>query len=162
MSIASEITRLQGAKSTLKTKLNALNDNEHQITDETLDEYGDFVDTIVSDPLATITSSHTSYGSYGGYAAYYLSSVNIETTQAGCAYLFNNFRNAKKIQIKFNVAPTTVEGMFTDCRKLQEIVITGTNPLKATNMSSLFNSCSNLSSFPLIDTSTATNISRNV
>lgn len=46
MSIASEITRLQSAKSTLKTKLNAKNDEQHQITDKTLDEYGDFVDSI--------------------------------------------------------------------------------------------------------------------
>ena len=46
MSIASEITRLQGAKNTLKTKLNAKNDAQHQIDDETLDEYGDFVDSI--------------------------------------------------------------------------------------------------------------------
>ena len=48
MSIASEITRLQSAKSTLKTKLNAKNDAQHQIDDETLDEYGDFVDSIPS------------------------------------------------------------------------------------------------------------------
>jgi hypothetical protein len=46
LSISSEITRLQGAKSTLKTKLNAKNDAQHQIDDETIDEYGDFVDSI--------------------------------------------------------------------------------------------------------------------
>lgn len=54
MSIASEITRLQGAKSTLKTKLNAKNDQEHQITDETIDEYGSFVDTI---PVGKLTNA---------------------------------------------------------------------------------------------------------
>lgn len=48
MSIASEITRLQGAKNTLKTKLNAKNDAQHQITNETIEEYGDFVDSISS------------------------------------------------------------------------------------------------------------------
>ena len=46
MSIASEISRIESAKNTLKTKINAKNDNEHQITDETIDEYGDFIDTI--------------------------------------------------------------------------------------------------------------------
>ena len=49
MSIASEITRLEGAKSSLKNKLNSLNDAQHQITDETIDEYGDFLDTILDD-----------------------------------------------------------------------------------------------------------------
>lgn len=46
MSISSEITRIQNAKNTLKTKLNAKNDAQHQIDDETIDEYGSFVDSI--------------------------------------------------------------------------------------------------------------------
>lgn len=46
MSIASEITRLQNAKSALKTSINAKTDSSHQIDDETLDEYSDFVDSI--------------------------------------------------------------------------------------------------------------------
>ena len=46
MSISSEITRLQNAKDTLKTKLNNKNDVQHQITNETIDDYGDFVDSI--------------------------------------------------------------------------------------------------------------------
>lgn len=46
MSIASEITRLQTAKSDLKTSINAKTDAQHQITTETLDDYADFVDSI--------------------------------------------------------------------------------------------------------------------
>ena len=46
MSIASEITRLQTAKSELKTSINAKTDAQHQITTETLDDYSDFVDSI--------------------------------------------------------------------------------------------------------------------
>ena len=46
MSVASEITRLQNAKSALKTSINAKTDNEHQIDDETLDNYAEFVDSI--------------------------------------------------------------------------------------------------------------------
>lgn len=58
MSIASEITRLQSAKATLKTKLNLRNDASHQITDELISQYGNFVDTIpqgldTSDATAT-------------------------------------------------------------------------------------------------------------
>ena len=46
MSIASEITRLQNAKSALKTAINAKTDSQHQIDDETLDDYAGFVDSI--------------------------------------------------------------------------------------------------------------------
>lgn len=46
MSIASEIQRLQSAKASLKTSINAKTDSSHQITDETIDEYADFVDSI--------------------------------------------------------------------------------------------------------------------
>lgn len=56
MSIASEITRIQNAKSTLKTKLNAKNDEQHQITNETIDEYGDFVDSIQSSNIIGATA----------------------------------------------------------------------------------------------------------
>lgn len=54
MSVASEITRIQGAKNSLKTKLNAKNDEQHQITNETIDNYGDFVDSIEVIEQATI------------------------------------------------------------------------------------------------------------
>jgi hypothetical protein len=46
LSISSEITRLQTAKSDLKTSINAKTDTQHQITTETIDEYADFVDSI--------------------------------------------------------------------------------------------------------------------
>lgn len=46
MSVASEITRLQNAKTSLKTSLNAKNDENHQITTETLEDYSDYVDSI--------------------------------------------------------------------------------------------------------------------
>lgn len=69
MSIASEISRLQNAKGVLKTKLNNRNDEQNQITDETIDEFGDFVDSIpsgidTSDATATasdIVVSKTAY-----------------------------------------------------------------------------------------------------
>ena len=46
MSVATEIERIQTAKETLKTKLNAKNDSEHQITNELISDYGPFVDSI--------------------------------------------------------------------------------------------------------------------
>ena len=46
MSVADEITRLQNAKASLKTAINAKTDSSHQITNETIDDYASFVDTI--------------------------------------------------------------------------------------------------------------------
>lgn len=46
MSVASEIERLQNAKADLKTSINAKTDSSHQIDDEAIDEYADFVDSI--------------------------------------------------------------------------------------------------------------------
>ena len=46
MSVNSEITRISGAKTSLKTKINALNDSQHQIANETLEDYSGFVDSI--------------------------------------------------------------------------------------------------------------------
>lgn len=53
MSISSEIQRIQNAKTALKNKLNAKNDNQHQITNQTLDDYDDFVDTIQTGELSS-------------------------------------------------------------------------------------------------------------
>lgn len=46
MSVASEITRLQNAKASLKTSINAKTDAQHKITNETLENYSAFVDSI--------------------------------------------------------------------------------------------------------------------
>ncbi len=46
MSIASEISRIQNAKASLKTSINAKTDAQHQINDENIDDYAGFVDSI--------------------------------------------------------------------------------------------------------------------
>lgn len=72
-----QITRLQSAKSTLKTKLNARNDNLHQINNETIDEYGDFVDSISSD----INYDNVSYGLTQPSASNYKYWIPVDTTK---------------------------------------------------------------------------------
>ena len=54
MSIASEITRLQNAKAALKTAINAQNNSDHQIGDETLEDYPDFVSDINAETFKVI------------------------------------------------------------------------------------------------------------
>ena len=59
MSVASEITRLQNAKASLKSSINAKTDAQHQITDETIDEYSDFVDSITSGGIPSLPDGYT-------------------------------------------------------------------------------------------------------
>lgn len=86
MSIASEITRLQGAKASLKSSINAKNDNEHQITTETLEDYADFVDTISGGGKPEQTKSaipSTSSQIITPDTGYTLSSVSISAMPSG-------------------------------------------------------------------------------
>lgn len=70
MSIASEIARIQGAKTNLKTSINAKTDAQHQITNETIDEYVDFVDSISSGGEGVLKklAEYTQVEDWTGYA----------------------------------------------------------------------------------------------
>lgn len=104
MSVASEITRIQNAKTSLKTSINAKTDSEHQITNELIDDYADFVDSIS-------TGTHT-----GAYKVKdYNDMLQITTMQDGdlcyiedtniypttdvdfetCTYSFDEIKNTK-------------------------------------------------------------------
>lgn len=48
MSVATQINRIQGAKAALKTAINAKTDDAHKITNETIDNYASFVDSITT------------------------------------------------------------------------------------------------------------------
>lgn len=63
MSIATEIERLQSAKASLKTSINAKNDSSHQIDDETIDDYADFVDNIQTGSGEDVTAETNTYSS---------------------------------------------------------------------------------------------------
>lgn len=88
MSIASEITRLQGAKSALKTAINAKTDAQHQITNETIEDYASFVNSISggspnlqSKSITITTNTTTNVSADSGYDG--LSSVAVTTNVAG-------------------------------------------------------------------------------
>lgn len=87
MSIASEITRIQEGKADLKSSINAKNDEQHQITTETIDDYYKFVDSI---PTGTTPNNckvwvynHTSSGSTG-------ETITLETNDNWIAQNYNN------------------------------------------------------------------------
>lgn len=120
MSVATEIERIQTAKETLKTKLNAKNDSEHQITDELISDYGNFVDSIT-----------------GGDNIYDYFNQDI-------IYNYKIIQNIKKIP-PLTFKNPSFYSMFSDMYRLVEVDfnnfdITG----NVTQMDYCFNNCTNL------------------
>ena len=111
MSISSEITRLQGAKNTLKTKLNNKNDSQHQITDETIDEYGDFVDSIVSGAGFNLFIQSTAPSTFDGIwiktnSLQYNNVVEIASIESKIASSINIVKGNIRETILFDASPS--------------------------------------------------------
>lgn len=87
MSIASEIERIQSAKASLKSSINAKNDSQHQITDESIDEFIGFVgnipslDSLQSKSVTITENTTTNITADSGYNG--LSSVSVTTNVSG-------------------------------------------------------------------------------
>jgi hypothetical protein len=143
MSVASEITRLQTAKSNLKASINSKTDSEHKITDETIDEYSDFVDSIT-------TGGSSQMGEViGGFGQYNTTSVSNVITD-GTLSSFSSLTTAKNIKIKGESART----LFAGCSSLVNVSQIDTKDV--TDFHSMFRSCSSLVTAPLFDTSKGT------
>ena len=143
MSVASEITRIQNAKASLKTSINAKTDSQHQITTETIDDYANFVDSITGISLDVpsgytivdyIESSGTQYIDTG-YVANANTKIEIKCSQVKSAggVVFGSREtasptdlayalgtNAGKVCFYYNTLnalnSTITTGEFADCR----------------------------------------------
>ena len=82
MSIASEISRLQNAKSALKTSINAKTDAQHKIDNETLENYSSFVDSISTGITPTGTINITQNGTHD-VTNYATADVNVSSSSSG-------------------------------------------------------------------------------
>lgn len=151
MSISSEITRLQTAKNTLKTKINTKNDSEHQITNETLDEFGDFVDSI---PTGGGNTWQVPNGlKFTGSATQLptLDLTNVTGTE-GLANMFYQCSSLTSVSI-INI-PSSITSMyecFDQCSALIAIPEIDTSNIK--NMSEMCYNCQSLVTVPILDTS---------
>ena len=137
MSIASEIERIQTAKATLKAKLNSKNDEQHQITDETLDEFGDFCDSIPTG------SSYLPDWSELGYA---------DTPKE----ILSDFNYAKDIKDNWNSSVTSMNAMYYNNRTIALFPMVDTS--NVTDMQYAFSGCYYMQEIAPIDTSKVTNM----
>lgn len=130
MSIATEITRLQNAKASLKTSL--INKGVEVSDTAKLDEYAGYVDGIQAG---------------GGSVEEYFETEIKQTTGSVASYIK---------QIPVIKVPTNMSKFFEDCFSLTEMPLLDTS--KVTNMNYAFDGCEKLIELPLFDTSNVTNM----
>lgn len=143
MSVATEIERIQTAKEILKTKLNAKNDSEHQITNELISDYGTFVDSITGVDIneyfkPTIQGGDT-YGNPGWSKTFlkFRSPLIVEGTNA--SRLFYQYPLKELPDLLETDKITNMENMFSSCKLIK--TIPNINTSNVTNMSEMFYGC---------------------
>jgi len=161
MSVASEITRLQNAKASLKSSINAKTDQQHQITNETIDHYSDFVDSIQ-------TGGGTSYPPDWSQIGYNNTPQSVIDDFNYAKEIYDNWNiNVSDLSNKFNSDDklvymplvdtsnvTNIDGCFGYCTNLYYVPLLNTSNI--TSMQSSFSSCKSLKSIPLLDTKNVT------
>lgn len=138
MSISSEIERIQNAKNSLKTSINAKTDSTHQITNETIDEYANFVDSI-------------STGGSGGGGDIDWSAIGYNSTPQS---IVDEYNYSKNIYDNWDSTQTILKRKFR--YDLELVIMPLVDTSKATNMASMFEGCTNLKTIPLLETSNVT------
>lgn len=161
MSIASEITRISNAKSSIKASIEA---KGVTVGDGTLDTYSSKIDAIEQGITPTGTINITSNGTHDvtNYASANVNVSNNGTDEyfagsisAGENIKTNIFKNIKKIPM-MNLWSTSCQYMFAGCVRLETIPQLNTS--NVINMESMFSSCEALTSIPLLDTSKVTSL----
>lgn len=139
MSVVTEIERIQTAKETLKTKLNAKNDSEHQITNELISDYGTFVDSITGGDINeyfsdTISGGSSSSPGFLKTIKKMRSPLTINGTDA--SYMFYSYNLNELPQIDTSNV-TNMKNMFSYCNATT-LDLSNFNTSKVTNMSGMF------------------------
>lgn len=156
MSVATEIERIQTAKETLKTKLNAKNDNEHQITNELISDYGNFVDSITSG--VDINDYYIMEGGNFTNAASFIKKLPLFNFSkvTNVYHFFSGFNSLTTVPL-FNITHLTkLVGMFDSCKMLKEVPLLDTS--NVTSMASMFSYCYSLETIPKFNTNNLTDL----
>ena len=142
MSVASEITRIQNAKASLKTSINAKTDAQHQINNETIDDYADFVDSIQTGGGGSSNNVYVDMRLTGTYAyATGITSMitSIDLLDTSLMFSLRNFlANSKIVTLPLldTSNATTMREMLKECPNLENVPVLNTS--KVTTMQSMF------------------------
>ena len=152
MSVATEIERIQTAKETLKTKLNAKNDSEHQITNELISDYGTFVDSITGVDINEYFKPTIQGGVGNGWRNSFIkfrSPLIVEGTEG--YYMFNDYAFETTPALIGAEKLTNASSMFYGGNRVK--YVQDFNTSNVTNMASMFQYCSNLVTVPKLNAS---------
>lgn len=160
MSVASELTRIKGAKNDLKASINAKTDSEHQITNETIDEYADFVDSITSGggglDWSAIGYSGMPQKITDGYNHALQIKNNWDATQTSLRYTFQNDKQLVFLPLIDTSNITDTRNAFDGATLLQKIPLINTS--NVTTMGNMFKNATSLVEIPILNISKATNL----
>ena len=162
MSIANEITRLQNAKTSIKTSI----ENKGVIVgDGTLDTYASKIDAIETGitPAGTINITEN-----GTYDVTDKASANVNVPSGlgeyfNESYKFGSYPNywlpyiLKKVPVFSMEGITSMQNQFYGCVNITTIPALDTS--KVTNMQNMFYMCVNIETIPQLNTSKVTNMS---
>lgn len=159
MSVASELNRIKNAKNDLKASINAKTDSGHQITNETIDEYADFVDSITSGGGADLSDYFEPTISVGTSSVSgvmsMLKTIPEDTIVEGISlnYAFGDFQGTT-IPLLDTSNVTSMISMFANATNLLSVPLLDTS--NVTNTGSMFQYCDNLVTVPILDLSSVT------
>ena len=153
-----EISRLQNAKATLKTKLNARNDSQHQIDDETIDQYGAFVDSIPQGG-GGLDWSEIGYNAepqsvIDGFDYAKTIYDNWDSSQTSLTQKFINDTDIVFMPLVDTSNANDLAACFYGCSSL--IYVPSLNTNNVTDLRSTFNRCYSLQKVDLFNTSNVT------
>lgn len=157
MSLNTEITRIENAKTTLKTKLNSRNDNQHQITNELIDEYGDFVDSIPQG--GGIDWNEIGYSTEPDVfsdAFDYAKNIydNWDSTETTCRGKYSNDLDLVFMPLVDTSNSESFRNTFNNCQRL--IYVPQLDTSSCTNFQYMFYNCIGITTIPQLDTSNST------
>ena len=152
MSVATEIERIQTAKETLKTKLNAKNDSEHQITNELISDYGTFVDSITGADINEYFKPTIQGGYNLGWRDTFIKFRSPLIVEGTIGYdMFNGYALETAPELIGTEKLTSAVQMFYSSNYLK--YVQGFDTSNVTSMYSMFAYCPNLVTVPKLNAS---------